>query len=185
MSMTIRSRKLVLAVHVASSVGWFGSLAVFIALALTGRVSGDAELVRACYLAMKLAVLFVIVPFSLISLATGITLANVMPWGLSRHYWVLLKLILSVVATFLLIVHTTPVIFLSNAALKGTLSADSWMRVQILAYAIGGLIVVTTATVLAVFKPRGLTPWGQRLLPAPAQADRPARVPDRATGPDA
>lgn len=178
MSMTPRRRKLLLAVHVASSIGWFGALAAFIALALTGRTSGDVELVRACYLAMKITVLFVIVPFAYISLITGIIQATLTQWGLSRYYWVLFKLILTVIATFLLTVHVTPVVFLSNAAVKGTLSSDSWMRVQILAYASGGLIVIATCMILGVFKPRGLTRWGQPPLSEPVQPHKAAPVPN-------
>lgn len=182
MRMAFRWRKLLLAVHVASSVGWFGSLAVFIVLAIAGRTSGDAELVRASYLAMKLTALFVILPFSLLALATGITLALVTSWGLDRHYWVILKLVLTCIATFLLVVHITPVAFLSNAAVKGTLGQYSWMRTQILAYSCGGLIIVATAMTLAVFKPRGLTRWGRRALSAPAltRADQSAPVSDSA-----
>lgn len=178
MSMTPRQRKLLLAVHVASSVGWFGALAAFIALALTGRTSSDVELVRACYLALKITVLFVIVPFCYISLITGVMQATLTQWGLSRYYWVLFKLILTLVATFLLTVHVTPVVLLSNAAVKGTLGSYSWMRVQLLAYACGGLIVVTTCMILAVFKPRGLTRWGQQPLSEPMQQEKAAPVPN-------
>jgi hypothetical protein len=188
MKSTFRWRKLLLAVHVASSVGWFGSLAVFIVLAVVGRTSNDAELVRASYLAMKLAALYVILPFSLIALVTGIVQALVTPWGLGRHYWVILKLVLTSVAAFLLAVHITPVTDLSNYAVKGTLSQYSWMRTQILAYACGGLLVVSTSMALAVFKPRGLTRWGRRALSAAAltRAEQSAPVSDAAAaGPGA
>ena len=184
MKSTLRWRKPLLTVHVASSVGWFGSLVAFIVLAVAGRTSNDAELVRASYLAMKLTALFVILPFSLIALITGITLALITSWGLDRHYWVILKLALTAAATFLLAVHVTPVTYLSNAAVKGTLSQYSWMRTQILAYACGGLLVVTTSMVLAVFKPRGLTRWGRRALAASALArtEQPASVSDTTAG---
>jgi hypothetical protein len=172
MTITPRLRKVLLLVHVASSIGWFGAVAAFIALAIAGRTSHDAELVRAAYLAMKVTALFVIIPFSLIALLTGVLQAMITTWGLTRHYWVLGKLVLTVSATFLLLMHLTPVDWLSNAAMKGTLANYGWMRVQILAYAIGGLAILATAMTLAVYKPRGLTRYGQRMqraIPHPAR----------------
>jgi hypothetical protein len=157
--MSPRFRKLLLTVHVASAIGWFGSLAAFIALAVTGRASGDPELVKACYLAMRVTMVYVLVPFGSIALATGVLQAMLTQWGLVRHYWVLLKLILTSIATLLLIEHVTPVDILSKAASSGTLSAQSWLRVQIIAYACGGLVFVSTAMTLAVFRPRGMTRW--------------------------
>jgi hypothetical protein len=161
-TITPRIRKLLLAIHIASSIGWFGAVASFIALAIAGRTSRDAELVRAAYLAMKVTAVFVIIPFSLIALLSGVAQSLVTPWGLARHYWVLAKLALTVVATFLLLTHLTPVNWLSNAAMKGTLPDYGWMRVQILAYACGGLAMLIAAFTLAIFKPRGLTRSGLR-----------------------
>ena len=54
MTMTPRSRKFALTLHVTSSVGWFGAVAGFFALAIAGLTSGDAQMVRAAYLAMSL-----------------------------------------------------------------------------------------------------------------------------------
>jgi hypothetical protein len=93
------------------------------------------------------------------------------PWGLIRHYWVLLKLVLTSIATFLLIEHITPADILSNAAAPGTLSAHDRVRTQILAYACGGLVVVATSMTLGVFKPRGLTRPGHRPRPTAVHGD--------------
>jgi hypothetical protein len=169
--MSPRLRKFLLTAHLATSIGWFGAVAAFVALAIVGRTSHDAELVRAVYLSMKMAALFVIVPFSLLALLTGVIQGLCTPWGLTRHYWVLAKLVLTLAASFLLVVHVEPVIFLSNAAAKGTLANYGWMRVQILAYACGGLAVLASAMVLAVYKPRGVTGYGVSLQqPEPREA---------------
>lgn len=176
-------RKLLLAVHVASSIGWFGALAAFIALATTGRVSGDPELVRACYLVMKIIMVFVILPFGPVALTTGVTLGMLTSWGLVRHYWVLLKLVITSIATFLLIVHVTPVQILSDAAANGTLSTRNWIQVQILAFACGALMMVSTSMTLAVFKPRGLTRFGRRARPALGQRTLSEAAPDAVSPP--
>lgn len=62
MAMTPYVRKFALTAHVTSSVGWLGAVAVFLALAIAGLTSKDAQMVRAAYLAMELTTRFVIVP---------------------------------------------------------------------------------------------------------------------------
>jgi hypothetical protein len=54
MTMTIGVYKFALTAHVTSSVGLLGSIAAFLALAVAGLTSQDAQMVRAAYLAMEL-----------------------------------------------------------------------------------------------------------------------------------
>jgi hypothetical protein len=54
MTMRPRLRKFALTAHVTSSVGWLGAVAGFLALAVAGLTSQDAQMVRAAYLAMDL-----------------------------------------------------------------------------------------------------------------------------------
>lgn len=68
MTMTPRLRKFALTAHVTSSVGWLGAVAGFLALAVAGLTSQDAQMVGAAYLTMELTTWFVIVPLSLASL---------------------------------------------------------------------------------------------------------------------
>jgi hypothetical protein len=51
MTLTPGLRKFALTAHVVSSVGWLGAVVAFLALAVVGLASEDAELVRAVYLA--------------------------------------------------------------------------------------------------------------------------------------
>src|SRR5438128_10135219 len=108
MMMTAGARKLALTTHITSSVGWLGSVAAFLALAIAGLMSHDPQVVRAAYLAMHLTTWFVIVPLSLASLLTGLVDSFGTPWGLFRHYWVVTKLLLTVLATVILLVHIKP-----------------------------------------------------------------------------
>lgn len=55
-------------IEVSSSVGWFGAVVAFLALALSHLTSKDAQIVHAAYLAMNLIGWAVIVPLSLASL---------------------------------------------------------------------------------------------------------------------
>lgn len=100
--MTPGIRKLALTAHVVSSVGWLGTVAAFLALAVAGLAGRDAQLVRASYLAMELTGWYVIVPLCLASLTTGLVQSLVTPWGLFRHYWVLVKFLITVVSAAIL-----------------------------------------------------------------------------------
>src|ERR1051326_3476098 len=106
MNLSLSLRKVALITHVTSSIGWFGAVAAFPALALIGMTSQDRELVRAAYLAMGVITWFVIVPFAFVSGLSGVVSSLLTKWGLFRYYWVLLKLVTTTGATFLLLVHT-------------------------------------------------------------------------------
>jgi hypothetical protein len=81
--MTQPIRKVALVAHVTTSVGWFGAVAAFLALAIAGVTTRDAEIVRAAYLAMHLTTWFVIIPFGVASLITGVIDSLGTTWGSS------------------------------------------------------------------------------------------------------
>lgn len=157
-------RKLSLTIHVVSSVGWLGAVVSFLVLALTGLTSTEPLMVRAAYLAMDLVGWSVIFPLSLASLVSGIVQALGTVWGLFRHYWVLIKLIITALATALLLLHLQPVTHMAGIASASDLSATDMtgMRTQLIADAGAAVLVLLVATVLSVYKPRGITRDGQR-----------------------
>ena len=163
-TMTPGLRKFVLTAHVTLAVGWLGAVAAFLVLAIAGLTSQDAQTVRAAYLAMELIARFVIVPLSFAPLLTGPVLSLGTPWGLFRHYWILVKLLITILSTIILLVHTQPISLLAGAAAKTTLfSADLHrMQVQMVVASAAGLLALLVATVLGVYKPRGMTPYGWR-----------------------
>lgn len=164
MTMTLRLRKLALTAHVTSSVGWLGAVASFLALAITGLASQDAQMVRAGYLAMEFITWFVIVPLSLASLLSGLVQALGTTWGLFRHYWVVAKLLLTVLATIILLVHTQPISYVAEMAAATTLSSADLrqLRVQLVVDAASALVALLVTTTLSVYKPWGMTPYGLR-----------------------
>jgi hypothetical protein len=158
-------RKLVLTTHVVCSVGWLGAVLVFLVLAVLGLSHGDAFVVRASYVAMERIGWLAIVPLCFGSLATGIVQGLRTPWGLFRHYWVLIKLAITIVASALLLLHMHPVGRLSRAAIDDSIGhGERAMQVQILADAALALIALVAATTLSVYKPRGVTAYGRRRL---------------------
>src|SRR5712691_11850218 len=157
-------RKLALTVHVASSVGWLGGVACFLVLAAVGMNSGESQTVAAAYLGMQLIGWYALVPAASASLATGVVQSLATEWGLFRHYWVFVKLILTVGSTALLMLHMGLVDSLARAAVAGTVADEAHRsaRMQIAGDAGLALAVLLTITALSVYKPWGLTMDGAR-----------------------
>ena len=86
------------------------------------------------------------------------------PWAVGRHGWATVKLVLTVVATVLLLLNTAPIGHLATvAAGGGPIGAGvAGMRLQLVVDAAAALVVLLGATVLAVVKPRGVTRFGRR-----------------------
>lgn len=157
-------RKLALTAHVTFSVGWFGAVTAFLALAVAGLASPDAGLARAAYLGMGVTGWFAIVPLAFASLFTGIISSLGTVWGLFRHYWALMKLLITLLATGVLLVHMGPISGLAATAAEASMSAAGFhgLRTQVLVQAALALLVLLVAIALSVYKPRGMTGYGQR-----------------------
>ena len=174
--MTLKLQKLTLTAHIVSTVGWIGAISAFLVLAITGVTSNEIRLVDSAYVAMKLIGWRVIVPLGLASLLTGLVQSLGTEWGLFRHYWVIVKFVLTFVATVLLLLHMTLVDRLAEIA-NGPAFFDSRFhghRFHIMADAAGAVILLVVNTVLSVYKPRGMTRYGLRKqrakYPAPAES---------------
>jgi hypothetical protein len=165
MMMTPRLRKFVLTTHIMTSVGWIGAAAAFLPLAIIVLSSQDSQTVRAAYLAMDVIARFIIVPSSFAALLTGLVLSLFTPWGLFRHYWVLVKLEINIVAILVLLNYMDTLSQLVGVAAKTALSSADLLRLRAptsVAHAGGALLFLLVATVLSVYKPRGLTRYGWR-----------------------
>ena len=164
MQMRPAVRQFALMAHVVSSIGWLGAVAVFLALAIIGISSRDSERVRAAYLAMDMATWSVIVPLSFASLATGLIQSVGTPWGLFRHYWVVIKLLLTVASTAILLLHTQAITHVADVSATTVLTNTdlSRLRIQLIVDAVAAIVALLVASTLSVYKPRGLTRYGQR-----------------------
>jgi len=163
MTMSPGLRKLTLTVHLTSSVGWIGAVVAFAALAIGGVSSQDSQTVRGAYLAMSVLVSYVIVPLAFAALLTGLVSSLGTTWGLFRYYWVVLKLLLTVVAIIVLLVQLEPIRYLARVAADPSSGISGLPEARRpLIHAAGGLIVLLVIQVLGVYKPRGLTRYGWR-----------------------
>ncbi|MDH2388482.1 MULTISPECIES: hypothetical protein [Streptomyces] len=157
-------RKSLLTAHVTFSLGWLGAVGAFLALAVTGLSTADAETARAAYVAMDVVGWAVIVPLGAATLISGVVQSFGTVWGLFRHYWVIAKLLITTLALVLLLVHMQPVGHLADAAARAALEGGELqgLRVQLVADAGAAIAALLTAAGLSVFKPRGVTRYGLR-----------------------
>jgi hypothetical protein len=165
-------RKLGMTAHVTSSVGWLGAVVVFLVLSVAGLTSRDPQIVQAAYLTMHLVTWYAVVPLCLVALLTGVLQSMGTPWGLLRHYWVVVKLFLTIASTLLLFIHTRPIAEVASVAAQRLLLDGELrhIRLQLVGDAAAACFVLLGMTAISIFKPWGVTSLGMRL---PHLASRP------------
>src|SRR3712207_6585483 len=163
MIMRPRIRKFALAAHLTFSVGWIGAVAGYIALDVAAATSQDAQTLCSAYLGMELIAWYVIVPLALASLLSGLVMSLGTKWGLLRHYWVLISLLLTIIATVVLLVETQTIGYFATIAAHPATSSDDLQSLgSTLVHSVGGTVVLLVILVLNVYKPRGMTRYGWR-----------------------
>ncbi|MEX2290564.1 MAG: DUF2269 domain-containing protein [Mycobacteriales bacterium] len=150
--------------HVVASVGWLGAVAAFLTLAVTAVRTRDLETQRALYIAMEVMGYTALVPLSLASFTSGLVQSLGTPWGLLRHWWVIVKLAISLVATAVLLLYIPTLRLLGAAASSPGLADDRTLLPSSspVLHSAAALIVLLVAVVLSVYKPKGLTRHGWR-----------------------
>src|SRR5882672_12334204 len=166
--MTPALRKLTITAHVSFSVGWLGAVAAFLVLSIAGLTSHDAEVVRGAYLSMDLISRFVIIPLCFAALVSGLIQALGTPWGLFRYYWILVKFGLAIFATVALLIHQFAVMAVaakrvSGASAETLFAADfGTLKTELVRAPSLAILLLLGVTTLGVYKPWGLTRYGQR-----------------------
>jgi hypothetical protein len=155
-------RRFTFATHVTSSVGWVGAVLVFLALAVIGLTSEDERTVRGTYLVMAPAAWFVLVPLAHAALVSGIALSLGTPWGLIRHYWVALKLVITVFSTVILVIYMGTFQQMAGVAADPAVELGLVRNPSPVLHATLALMLLLAATALAIYKPFGMTPYGAR-----------------------
>lgn len=157
-------RKFALTLHVTSSAGLLGAIVAFLALSTAGLTSLDDQMLRAAYLAMNVVARLAVVPLAFAALCTGLVQSLGTPWGLFRHYWVLIKLLLTSFAITILLVKLALISEAARLASETVLQRGELRTVglQLTVHAAGGLGVLLLPMVLSIYKPQGKTPYGWR-----------------------
>lgn len=144
--------KVALTAHVLSAVGWFGVAVLVAFCAVVAGTSNDATLSRALYRTVETSV-WLSIPLGIVAFATGVVLSVGTKWGLVRHWWVVAKIVIAspVVVTDALVVRGAAHDAVAHGVAAGSLYGPT----------IAHCVVLTIATALSVFKPRGRTPIGR------------------------
>jgi hypothetical protein len=144
-----RWRKLLLTAHIGSSVGLLGTDATVVLLAVAGARGHDPAVV---YPAAQLIGSLLLVPTALLSLLTGVLLGVLTPWGLFRHWWVVVKLTLTTAGAVLALVVLTPTLSgLANEPAPIPLA----QRLELVRDSGAASLVLLGTLVLSVYKPFG------------------------------
>lgn len=166
--MTPALRRFTFTTHVTSSVGWVGAVLAFLALAVIGFTSDDEVKVRGAYLLMAPAAWFVLVPLAHASLLSGLVLSLGTSWGLFRHYWVVLKLGITVFSTIILLIYMGTFRQMAGVAADPVMDLATVRNASPIVHAVLALILLLAATVLGIYKPFGTTAYGMRRQNKPA-----------------
>lgn len=157
-----RVQKAALVGHVTSSVGWLGAVAAFLVLAVVTLHTADATTSRSLYVAMEVLGKGVLLPLAVASLLTGLVQSLGSPWGLFRHWWVIVKLALTLLSTLVLVAYTTTLTALADAARDPAGHLGLLPSASPVLHSGAAIAVLLAAAALSVFKPKGLTHHGWR-----------------------
>lgn len=160
-----RVRKIMLVLHVATSVSWLGLTIGDIALGLTAITTDDPETQHAMFMALGVIGGVLLLPIAWLAYLTGLLGAVGTQWGLVRHKWVLTKFVLTTVTVLLTTFSFVPGVLAAadtaRAAAPGELvSLDGGTSGLISAGIVSGSIY-TLCVILSVIKPWGRTRWGR------------------------
>ena len=153
------ARRLFRTLHVGLSVSWLGLATAMTALAVTGLVTSDAHLRHDVYRIMHVFDLALVIPVVVLAILSGLVMSLGTPWGLIRHWWVLIKFGSAVAIPLVAGVQHLWISGLISRTAAGATSGGTGVRLLVcfLAYD----VTLWTATALSVYKPGGRTPWSR------------------------
>ena len=165
-----RPRKAILAAHVLVGVGWFGIVAAKLVLEIVAVTTGDRDVARAGYVYMAALDRAVFPPAALATLITGIVLSVGTAWGLFRHWWIVVKLVLTVgvVVTGVVFVGAwteEAVAATARPAVDAVTNADlGSASLWLIGAAVAHVLMLGAATVISALKPWGQIRSGRRQI---------------------
>jgi nucleoside recognition membrane protein YjiH len=146
--------------HIVSAVGWLGIVVCVLGLTLIGLSSDDAGTVRTAHDAAALLAEMFFLPATLLMFISGVILALGTKWGLVKHYWVLVKLVIGcalLVAGTITLGDAVADMATDNAA--GTVAEGDGISLAGMLSVIAGISLFSA--ILSVAKPWGRTRWGR------------------------
>lgn len=177
-----RARKALTAAHVIASASWVGITAVIVAMAVVAMTTRDADVMLVTYRLMETFDLTLLPWANFAATLSGIALGIVTPWGLLRHYWVAIKLVISVSILALAFgyLHNALVSAAADAERLTTASGQApdlgALPTAVLAGFAFALVNLLAAMLLSLYKPGGRTRRGRRMTARPRRG-APSAIP--------
>lgn len=153
------ARQWLLLVHVVCSLGWLGAGAANLVLAVTALRSADSSLRRSCYQLINVIDLALVIPLAFGALASGVVIGLATRWRLMRHWWVLVKLVLTVAV---IVFSTFGVGVWVEHSMQATGSpslTSSPVAMELVVGAGANIVAFVFMTWASITKPWGKTPW--------------------------
>lgn len=144
--LSARARRTLLTTHILVSVGLFGDVAGFVAVAIRASGTDDPDVARASYDILAMFSTFFGIPLSFAALATGVALGLGTKWGVLRYPWTTAKLLLLLSVVLMGALVLGPSV---EQMRDGTGDVEG----RILVGAGWDVFALGAATVLSVFKP--------------------------------
>lgn len=174
------ARKAWLFAHVVLSVGWLGAGAANVALGAHAWSHAGGELTPLpAHHAIRLIDTWVVIPAAFGALISGLVISLGTRWGLFVHWWVTIKLALTVAV----ILASTIGIgrWIEESVADGTPAGAQALSGRIVALGVGNLVAFGVMTALSIYKPRGTIggirkPPGSRDMASSRVATRPPRA---------
>ncbi|MFI0410799.1 hypothetical protein [Actinomadura sp. 3N508] len=167
-----RVRKIVLVVHVTSSVGWLGIITVQGTLGITAVTADDPGMAGAMFTAMLFIDAVFLGPAAFLALFSGIVLAAGTRWGLLRRWWVATKFVL------MLVLMVLPISAWQAVPVDGHALVEAGRPMADIRDALGATpylamispVLALSAVILSTTKPWGQTALGRRTRPTRARS---------------
>lgn len=83
-------------------------------------------------------------------------------WGLFRHYWVLVKFVITILAAIILFMYTQTLDQLGALARDASLPIDALKNPSPVLHSALAVLALLVNTTLSVYKPKGMTKYGRR-----------------------
>jgi hypothetical protein len=157
--------RLLLATHIIVSVGWLGIVVAKLVLGLRAATSDAPEVSDALYTSIQV-VDAAFPPAAVATLVSGVLLSLGTKWGLLRHYWVAIKLALTVgvIVTGISLMDRLVRVSISGQTVgDGTVPSFAPAPTTLLiSLSVAHVLMLGVATVVSVYKPWGKTWFGRQ-----------------------
>jgi len=168
--LSVKPKNWLVSLHVASGGLWLGAACCIVATAIVKRNTLNSEELYGINSVLKFMDDWVIIPSAMLSLVTGGLLCWLTIWGFTKHYWVIVKWVVTIILIMTGTIWLGPwlnaMTELSDVERLQPLHSPIYLLNQ-QRVIVGGLL--QTGCLLAIIALSVLKPWGRRLTQQPKE----------------